>query len=359
MPPADQRRADRRPARCSPRRSTCQGDLDAASYGYGRAGQPDVDGGRGGARRARGRRDACSSPRAWPRCARCWSRRSGPATCSWRATTATPASAAWRADRLAPRGVEVRLVPTDTEAIVAACPGATLVWVETPANPALDVCDIAAVADGRPRRGRAARGRQHARHAARPAPARPRRRRLDAQRDQVALGPLRPDPRRRQRARPRVGRGAARAPLAGRRDRRAVRGLAAAPLAADAGAAARAPERQRAGARAVPARAPRRQRRAPPVPRGPSGPRGRPRARCATRGALVGFALDGAERAQRFLGALELVPRRPASAACTPAPSAAGAGGPTRWPRASSASPRAARTPPTCWPTSRRRSSSS
>jgi cystathionine gamma-lyase len=50
-------------------------------------------------------------------------------------------------DRLAPRGVEVRFVPTDTEAIVAACDGATLVWVETPANPALDVCDIAAVAD--------------------------------------------------------------------------------------------------------------------------------------------------------------------------------------------------------------------
>ena len=49
-------------------------------------------------------------------------------------------------DRLAPRGVEVRFVPTDTEAIVAACDGATFVWVETPANPALDVCDIAAVA---------------------------------------------------------------------------------------------------------------------------------------------------------------------------------------------------------------------
>src|SRR6185436_20172735 len=49
-------------------------------------------------------------------------------------------------DRLAPRGVEVRLVPTDTEAIVAACGGAKLVWIETPCNPALDVCDIAAVA---------------------------------------------------------------------------------------------------------------------------------------------------------------------------------------------------------------------
>jgi cystathionine gamma-lyase len=50
-------------------------------------------------------------------------------------------------DRLAPRGVELRFVPTDTEAIVAACPGAKLVWVETPSNPGLDVCDIAAVAD--------------------------------------------------------------------------------------------------------------------------------------------------------------------------------------------------------------------
>ena len=49
--------------------------------------------------------------------------------------------------RLAPRGVEVRLVPTDTAAIVAAVAGATLVWVETPSNPRLDVCDIAAVAE--------------------------------------------------------------------------------------------------------------------------------------------------------------------------------------------------------------------
>jgi cystathionine gamma-lyase len=50
-------------------------------------------------------------------------------------------------DRLAPRGVELRFVPTDTDAIVAACDGATLVWVETPSNPALDVCDITAVAE--------------------------------------------------------------------------------------------------------------------------------------------------------------------------------------------------------------------
>ena len=46
---------------------------------------------------------------------------------------------------LAPKGIEVRLVPTDTERIVAACDGATLVWVETPSNPRLDVCDLDAV----------------------------------------------------------------------------------------------------------------------------------------------------------------------------------------------------------------------
>ena len=42
---------------------------------------------------------------------------------------------------------EVREVPTDTEAVVQAAPGAKLVWVETPSNPGLDVVDIRAVAD--------------------------------------------------------------------------------------------------------------------------------------------------------------------------------------------------------------------
>jgi cystathionine gamma-lyase len=46
---------------------------------------------------------------------------------------------------LEPKGIEVRLVRTDTDAIVAASEGATLVWVETPSNPRLDVCDLDAV----------------------------------------------------------------------------------------------------------------------------------------------------------------------------------------------------------------------
>jgi cystathionine gamma-lyase len=47
---------------------------------------------------------------------------------------------------LEPAGVEVRLVPTDTEAVVAVADGATLIWVETPSNPKLDVVDLDAVA---------------------------------------------------------------------------------------------------------------------------------------------------------------------------------------------------------------------
>jgi cystathionine gamma-lyase len=57
-----------------------------------------------------------------------------------------PGVRAVAAERLVPRGVEVRLVPTDTDAIISACDGAKLVWVETPSNPGLDLCDIAAVA---------------------------------------------------------------------------------------------------------------------------------------------------------------------------------------------------------------------
>jgi cystathionine gamma-lyase len=47
----------------------------------------------------------------------------------------------------AARGLEVRLVETDTDAIVAALDGARLAIVESPSNPWLDACDIAAVAE--------------------------------------------------------------------------------------------------------------------------------------------------------------------------------------------------------------------
>jgi cystathionine gamma-lyase len=49
-------------------------------------------------------------------------------------------------DVLEPRGIAVRLVPTDDAAVREALPGATLVWVESPSNPGLDVLDLAALA---------------------------------------------------------------------------------------------------------------------------------------------------------------------------------------------------------------------
>jgi cystathionine gamma-lyase len=48
---------------------------------------------------------------------------------------------------LEPLGIEVRLAPTRGNAQMAALDGAKLVWVETPTNPQLDVCDIKAMVD--------------------------------------------------------------------------------------------------------------------------------------------------------------------------------------------------------------------
>jgi cystathionine gamma-lyase len=50
-------------------------------------------------------------------------------------------------DHLGPRGVVVREVGTSEPAIRAALDGAALLWVETPTNPGLDVCDLRSVAD--------------------------------------------------------------------------------------------------------------------------------------------------------------------------------------------------------------------
>lgn len=49
-------------------------------------------------------------------------------------------------EHLEPRGIEVRLVPSDAAAVRSALGGATLVWIETPSNPGLDVLDITALA---------------------------------------------------------------------------------------------------------------------------------------------------------------------------------------------------------------------
>ncbi|MGK2937134.1 MAG: cystathionine gamma-lyase [Solirubrobacteraceae bacterium] len=48
--------------------------------------------------------------------------------------------------RLAPAGVQLRVAGGGTEGLVAACAGATVVWLESPTNPGLNVIDVAAVA---------------------------------------------------------------------------------------------------------------------------------------------------------------------------------------------------------------------
>jgi cystathionine gamma-lyase len=50
-------------------------------------------------------------------------------------------------------GIEVRLVPTRGNAQLQALQGARLVWVETPTNPQLDICDIEATVDAAHARG--------------------------------------------------------------------------------------------------------------------------------------------------------------------------------------------------------------
>ncbi len=49
-------------------------------------------------------------------------------------------------EHLAPRGIEVRLVPSDEAQVREAMVGASLLWLESPTNPGLDLLDVAAIA---------------------------------------------------------------------------------------------------------------------------------------------------------------------------------------------------------------------
>ena len=50
-------------------------------------------------------------------------------------------------EHLEPRGVEVRLVPTEESAVREALHGATMVWVESPSNPGLEMLDLVLLAN--------------------------------------------------------------------------------------------------------------------------------------------------------------------------------------------------------------------
>ncbi|MCX3058527.1 cystathionine gamma-lyase [Streptomyces beihaiensis] len=56
-------------------------------------------------------------------------------------------------DRLTEYGVEVRTAPTGGDAQLDVLEGARLLWLETPSNPGLDVCDIRRLADAAHARG--------------------------------------------------------------------------------------------------------------------------------------------------------------------------------------------------------------
>jgi len=60
---------------------------------------------------------------------------------------AYPGIRAIAAEHLEPRGVEVRLVPTDESAVRGALHGATMVWVESPSNPGLEMLDLVLLAN--------------------------------------------------------------------------------------------------------------------------------------------------------------------------------------------------------------------
>ena len=210
-----------------------------------------------------------------------------------------------------------------TEAIVAAADGATLVWVETPSNPRLDVCDLDAVRGGA-RGRRAAGGRQHGRHAARPcsrsttAPTSPMisgTKALTGHSD-VLLGAVSVrDPALVQELR--------RLAHPHRRDPRPVRGLARPPLAGHARAAARAPAGQRAA----------------PWWRRSQGRDDVTGVRWPGVGpGDLARAADRRGTPRRSSTPVTWSARRPASAASTRPPSAAPAGAPTTCRRASSAS---------------------
>lgn len=118
------------------------GDPHAAPYGYGRFGNPtwsayeaaigELEGG-----------EALVFASGMAACTAVLSRLR-PGDLLVASADGYPTVRAVATEYLAPRGVRTRFVPTGE--IAEAVGGAALVWVETPANPALGVCDIAEVA---------------------------------------------------------------------------------------------------------------------------------------------------------------------------------------------------------------------
>ena len=310
--------------------------------------QPVLDAPRARARRARRRREHGVRLRHGGGHGGAVLRAEAPATCSSPAATATRGSAGSPREHLEPLGVEVA-ARADAGDRLGASTAPSLVWVETPSNPRLDLVDIAAAAEAAHAAGALLAvdntvctplGQQPLAHGADFAM-------LSGTKalcghSDVLLGAVSVrDPER--------ARGAAPLAHALGRDRRRLRGLARPPLARHARPAARAllaPTRPPLAELLRGARR-RRRGRAP----GRHGDRGAPDGASRGRSSASRSRAPGAPRRSSTRARWSSRPR--ASAGSTRPPSAAPAGAPTTSPRASSASPRAARTPATCSPTSR------
>ena len=139
---------------------------------------------------------------------------------------------------LKPLGVSFDLRATDAY-LDGGFAGYRLVFVETPANPGLDICDIAAVVGSRACRGRDRRCRQHDHDALWPAAARPRCGYRGGRRHQGAQRPFRCAFRACREPRREGDRGGEGMAKTFRRNSRPIRGMAGASRTGDAGSSLR------------------------------------------------------------------------------------------------------------------------
>jgi cystathionine gamma-lyase len=123
-----------------------RGEIDSAPYGYGRDGNPTWT----ALETALGRLDRGISvifPSGMAAVTAVVLSRLRPGDVLVASEDGYPGIRELGAEELMPAGVHVRWVPTDTDALVEAAPGATLIWAETPCNPGLRSCDVRAVAE--------------------------------------------------------------------------------------------------------------------------------------------------------------------------------------------------------------------
>lgn len=150
-------------------------------------------------------------------------------------------------EQLEAYGIHVRTAPTGDDAQLAVLDGARLLWIETPSNPGLDVCDVRRLADAAHAAWNPGRRRQHPRHPARAAAAGARGGLLRGERHQGPHRPRRPAARVRRVPRPGARRPCPEVAQDRRRHPGPHGGLARPPLPGHDPVARAAPVGQRAG----------------------------------------------------------------------------------------------------------------